>query len=157
MTIRALNLSRAFRSAFLAGMLLIPFAAVHAQGAAPARGASGATATGARAYWCKSPNGTAALQTESCAPGTEVRSEPLGPHGTVGKQAIPSPVVADPSAPSPAAVAARPVVQAPEITPVIDVTAPGGNLKKIVLVAIFMLLGVGVVLFLLRKHRQRSY
>ena len=66
---RMFSLLRIFQSALLAAMLLLPFAGVHAQ----------STATGQRAFWCKNPNGVAAMQLTSCAPGTEVRSEPVGP------------------------------------------------------------------------------
>ena len=88
MTIRALSLSRAFHCALLAAMVLFPFAVAHAQ----------AKAGGQRAFWCKSPNGVAALQLESCAPGTELHSEPVGPNGTVAPRPVQSVVV--PTAPA---------------------------------------------------------
>ena len=147
MTFRTLSLSRAFHSSLLAGMVLFPFAGAHAQ----------AQAGGQRAFWCKNPNGVAALQLESCAPGMELRSEPVGPHGAVASPRPVQPAVVPEASGVPKAQdAARLSSPAVEET----VTAPGkeprGDTLKAGLLSILKLLGFGLVLGLIGRLMGRS-
>lgn len=150
MTIRMLNLSRAFHCALLAAMVLCPFALAHAQ----------AKPGGARAYWCKSPNGAPAMQLESCAPGTEVRSEPLGPHGSLG---VKQPPEAAPTAPGASAAeriapaAAARSAPAAETTVTVAGKQIGRGAVKTGLLWLFILLGLGLVAGLIGRQLGRSF
>jgi hypothetical protein len=149
--IRMVNMSRAFHCALLAAIFLCPFAVAHAQ----------AKPGGARAYWCKSPNGAPAMQLESCAPGTEVRSEPLGPHGSVGvKQpvepgAVPTAAAAAAERSAPAA-AGRGVTAAGN-TMTAPRKLPGGSAVKTGLLWLVILLGLGLVAGLIGRQLGRSF
>ncbi len=164
MTIRVPSMSRAFQCALLAALALIPFAVAHAQ----AKPGAGAGAGGQRAYWCKSSNGAPAMQLESCAPGTELRSEPLGPHGMVGVKPPVEPAVAptaagptERSAPAPAArsapAAAGPSAPAVENTVTAPGKQPGGSVVKTGLLWVFILLGLGLALGLIGRQLGRSF
>jgi hypothetical protein len=158
MRIRVLRLSRGFHCALLAAMLLFPFAAAQAQAQAPAASAP-AKSGGARAYWCKSPNGVAVMQLESCAPGTELRSEPVGPHGAVA----PKPAVQAPLPPLPPAeierrtqAAAQRAAAAPEQKSAADYV-PRGDALKAAVVSLLKLLGFGLLVGLIGKVMKRSF
>lgn len=148
MTIRMLSMSRAFHCALLAAMVLSPFALAHAQ----------AKPGGARAYWCKSPNGAPAMQLESCAPGTEVRSEPLGPHGSVGVKQPPEavPTAAGEAERSAPAAAAR-SAPAAEGTVTVAGKQLGRGAVKTALLWLVILLGLGLVAGLIGRQLGRSF
>ena len=153
---RMLNLSRILQSA----LVVVSLVGALAQAQAPAQAPASAPVPvppvgGQKAFWCKSPNGVAALQLESCAPGTELRSEPVGPHGRVASPPPVQPAVA----PAPAAPKAPVARRAPaaEEAAAAPVKEPRSNVTRIVLVSILMLLGVGLVLGLIRKFRTRSF
>ena len=148
MTIRALSLFRAFHSSLLAAMLLFPFAGAHAQ----------AQAGGQRAFWCKNPNGVAALQLESCAPGMELRSEPVGPHGMVASPRPAQPAVVPEASVVPKAPdAARPSSPAVAETVAAPGKEPRGNILTAGLFSIIRLLGFGLVLALIGRLMGRSF
>lgn len=150
MTIRMLSMSRAFHCALLAAMVLFPFAVAHAQ--APGAG-------GQRAYWCKSPNGVAALQLESCAPGMELRSEPVGPHGAVAGKPPDQPPI-DPTAPGAAErsgpVGAQRSARAADQKAAADYV-PRGDALKAAVVSLLKLLGFGLLVGMVAKLLKRSF